>query len=976
MQVAKDISFGPFRLDLKNECLWHDARAITLRPKAFAVLQLLIEHAGSLVTKQEVLDQVWPGTFVGDAVLKDNIRQLREALNDDARIPTYIETAHRRGYRFIGRLLQPEQINFPDSSASRAISEPTPHALARSSLAAGVGVLGRDAEIGRMRDWLDAALLGERQTVFVTGEAGIGKTSVVEAFLQEACHSQGILVAQGQCLEHHGSGEAYLPLLDGFSRLCRSARAPQVLGSLQQHAPTWLAQMPSLVRLPQNENLQPQAVGATRERMLREMADFIDAVTAVSPMVIVLEDLHWSDHATLDLVSYLGRRRDSARLMVIGTYRPVDVILSDHPLKRVKRELQAHRFCQELALDYLTEQAIGDYLAMRFSDHNLPSRFRNTIYRRTEGNPLFMVNLIEHLVDQNLIAEEQGRWKLRVGLSEVEKRVPSSVRELIENQIERLSLGERKVLEGASVAGMECSSAAIAAGLDMPIEWVETHCEALARRYKFLSQPWLVELPDGTITPRHKFSHVLYLEVAYRLIPPTVRAQIHHRTAERGVAIYGDRACEIASELAMHFEQSRDWPSAAKYLLQAAEKAIACSAHHEAADFAKRGLEVISSLPDTADRRHQEMKLRLIGGVSVMAMKGFASTGVMEVFARNREDLWQQGPSPELFQMLSLSNLHCQFRGDIQSSFEIAGELLELAEGLKDDSLIMEAHRSMGAVLVIMGRCREALTHLEQATSLYERHHDHSYGAFMGLDCKVMCECFAGKGLWVLGHPDQASARTSAALALARDLGHPQTLVVAGIFAAQLHQLMGEVSLVHESAEVVVELASEYGLELWLAYATILLGWTQAEMGNLEAGIVTMQRAVAAYEGNGARLSSTYFLQLLADQLGKARRAEEALGTITKALKYAEESGEGYSLAELYRLKGELIIKVEEEAQTRNGLRNTGRSAIQNDLVLEQAQGCFAEALRVAKEQQAKTWELRAKRSMDRITKVMKHQVT
>ena len=976
MQVAKDISFGPFRLDLTNECLWRDATAITLRPKAFAVLRLLIEHKGLLVTKQQVLDSVWPGTFVGDAVLKDNIRQLREALSDDARVPTYIETAHRRGYRFIGKLLKPEQSNILGTSVHEVIPEPTPHVAASRSLAAATVVLGRDAELGRMRDWLDRVLLGERQTVFVTGEAGIGKTTLVETFVEQTCQSQEILVARGQCLEHYGSGEAYLPLLDGFSRLCRSRAGSQVLDCLRQQAPTWLAQMPSLVRPPQNDSPPLHGVGATRERMLREMADLIEALTAISPMLVVLEDLHWSDHATLDLVSYLARCRDSARLMVIGTYRPVDVIVSDHPLKRVKGELQAHRLCNELALDYLSEAAIGEYLTVRFPNHDLPARLRKTIYRRTEGNPLFMFNLIEHLVDQNVIADEQGKWKLRVGVSEVEKGVPSSLRELIESQIERLSPGERKVLEGASVAGMECSAAAIAAGLDMPVEWVETHCEELARRYKFLSPPWLVELPDGTITPRHKFNHVLYLEVAYRLIPPMLRAQIHNRTAQSGVAIYGDRVGEIASELAMHFEQSRDWPSAAKYLLQAAEKAIACSAHHEASDFARRGLEVISSLPDTAERRHQEIKLRLIRGVSLMAMTGFASMGVMEVFARNREDLWQQGPSPELFQMLSLSNLHCQFRGDIQSSFEIAGELLELSEGLKDDSLIMEAHRSMGAVLVIMGRCREALTHLEQASSLYERHHDHSYGAFMDLDCKVMCECFAGKGLWVLGHPDQASARTSAALALARDLGHPQTLVVAGICAAQLHQLMGEVSLVHERAEVVVELANEYGLELWLAYATIVLGWAQAEMGNLEAGIVTMQRAIAGYEASGAKLWSSYYLQLLADQLGKAGRAEEALATITKALKYAEDSSEGYSLAELYRLKGELIIKAEEEAQARNGLRNRGRAAIQNDSVLEQAQGCFAEAIRVARQQQAKTWELRAKTSMERITKVMKHQVT
>jgi predicted ATPase len=418
------------------------------------------------------------------------------------------------------------------------------------------------AELAKMRSWLDRALAGERQTVFVTGEPGIGKTTVVQAFLEQACQVSGILVARGQCLEQYGSGEAYLPVLDGFSRLCRSSSGTQVLGWLRQQAPTWLAQMPSLVSPSERDNLQSQAAGVTRERMLREMAEAIETLTSESPLVLVVEDLHWSDYSTLDLVSYLARRRDSARLMVIGTYRPVDVIVRDHPIKGVKRELQAHGLCHELPLEYLAEEVVAEYLTARFPFHQFPSRLRRTIYRRTEGNPLFMVNLVEYLTDEEIIVEEQGTWKLRVDVSEVERGIPASLRELIEKQIERLSPDERTVLEGASAVGMEFSTVAIAAGLDMPTEWVEKHCEELACRHQFLSPAWLAQLPDGTISPRHRFNHVLYLEVPYGLVPPMRRSQIHHRIAERGVAIYGDRDIEIAAQLAMHFERSRDWPCA------------------------------------------------------------------------------------------------------------------------------------------------------------------------------------------------------------------------------------------------------------------------------------------------------------------------------------------------------------------------------------------------------------------------------
>src|SRR5262249_10448892 len=261
MQATKDIVFGQFRLDLTNECLWRGTRAIPLRPKAFAVLKLLIENPGRLLTKQQVLDTVWPGTFVGDAVLKDNIRQLREALDDDAGSPIYIETAHRRGYRFIGKPSEPALSEHGATLPRSSVSPLAPKIPALTSPAA-TAVLGRETELAKMRQWLDRALAGDRQIVFVTGEAGIGKTTLVQAFLEHAEELPGIRVARGQCLEHYGAGEAFLPLLDGFTRLCRSPGGDQVVDFLRQHAPTWLAQMPSVVPQSQSASLQGMAAGA------------------------------------------------------------------------------------------------------------------------------------------------------------------------------------------------------------------------------------------------------------------------------------------------------------------------------------------------------------------------------------------------------------------------------------------------------------------------------------------------------------------------------------------------------------------------------------------------------------------------------------------------------------------------------------------------------------------------------------------
>src|SRR5207248_7978325 len=255
-------------------------------------------------------------------------------------------------------------------------------------------------------------------------------------------------------------------------------------------------------------------------------------------------------------------------------------------------------------------------------------------------------------------------------------------------------------------AGMECSSVAIAAGVEMPLEWVDKQCGGLAR-HQFLSPAWLAQLPDGTVTARHRFNHILYLEVAYRLIPAMRRSQIHQRIAERGLAIYGNRSSEIAAELAMHFEQSRDWPRAVQHLLAAAENAIARSAHHEASKLAGRGLEILKSIPESAERDAQEMRVRMTLTVSLMAIKGFASAEAEEISARGRELVWRHGPSPELFYMLWTLNLYRQFSGDMHSSLETAHQLMQLAVELKDDALIMQAHRALGAVLVLLGRCSE-----------------------------------------------------------------------------------------------------------------------------------------------------------------------------------------------------------------------------------------------------------------------------
>jgi predicted ATPase len=227
--------------------------------------------------------------------------------------------------------------------------------------------VGRDAELAQLHKWLEKALSGERQIVFVTGEPGIGKTTLVETFLHRAATDESMWIGRGQCIEHFGAGEAYLPVLEALGRLCRESEHDRLMEVLHQHAPTWLVQMPALLSAAELEALQRKMSGATRERMLREMAEALEVLTAERGLVLWLEDLHWSDYSTLDLLASLARRLEKARLLVLGTYRPVDVIVREHPLKTVKQELELHGHCEELALELLPEGAIAEYMAVRFS---------------------------------------------------------------------------------------------------------------------------------------------------------------------------------------------------------------------------------------------------------------------------------------------------------------------------------------------------------------------------------------------------------------------------------------------------------------------------------------------------------------------------------------------------------------------------------------------------------------------------------
>ena len=945
MEGAHDFRFGSFRLDLQNERLWRGPEVIRLRPKSFAVLRYLVVHPGRVVTKDELLQAVWPDTAVSEAALTVCLNELRRALGETAQAPQYIATVHRRGYRFLAPVTQVASTEplMPPTPAPPVLS-PSPTPL----------LVGREAACARLSAWLAQARCGRRQVGFVTGEAGLGKTTVVDAFLGQVASDPSLWLARGQCIEHYGAGEAYLPVLEVLGQLCHGPDGMRLVAGLTQHAPTWLVQMPALLSATALEAVQQRVQGATRERMLREFAEALEVLTAAQPLVLVLEDLHWSDAATLDLVGYLARRRAPAQLLLLGTYRPVEVLVRAHPLRALTLDLALHRQCVELPLESLSATDIAQYLAARFGEGALPSALALALHRRTDGHPLFLVTVVDTLVQQGLVREVGGQWAVTGDLTAVEEMVPESLRALIAQQFDRLPPADQGVLEAASVAGLESTVSALAAGIEAEVEVVEAQCAALAQRGLFLQAHGVEEWPDGTVTARYGFRHTLYQQVVYERLPVGRRMRLHRQIGARLEAGYGSQAGERAAELAMHCERGRDYARAPQYLHQAAQNVLRRAAFQEALRHLTRGLELLKTLPATPERAKQEIVLQTTLGSVLIAVKGQTSPEVEQVYSRARELCQQVGETPQLVSALFGLWRFYNTRPQLHTARELGETLLHLAQRAYDPALSVIAHYVLGVTRLWLGALPAAHRHLEEGIAHYTPDQRQALVFHMGQDPGVGCRGNDAWALWLLGYPEQALARVHEALRLAHELAHPFSLAFAQSTAAFVSQFRRDVLAVHEHAEAAVALATTQAFPFWVAQGTSLRGWGLAMQGEGEEGVAQICQGVAAWQATGAAMHVPYFCTLLAEAYDHLGRPEDALQALAEAHTLVEQHEDRWWEAEVYRLRGVLLLR-----QTFPAQQTVTQQA--------EAETWLQRALDVARRQQAKSLELRAALSLSRL---------
>ena len=925
MAEDRQIAIGLFRFDARSGRLWRDAREVKLTPRAAAVLCVLAERAQDVVAKQELFDRVWGGMAVGDDALTSCIQELRGALGDDARNPRYIETRHRRGYR----LMVPATavVDRNETAAPLPVSAPEPSRL-----------VGRRAELEDLGRSFERARSGRRQIVFVTGEPGIGKSSLADAFLEPLQSDRRVRIAHGQCLDHHGVGEPYLPLIEALTRLAGGQDGTAVKAILSAQAPSWLAQMPSLWSRSERSVLEARG-RPTRERMMRELTLAVETIATDATLVLKLEDIHWSDASTLDWLAHVARRPEHARLMVLATLRPADAAAAKAGLDDLVNELALHGRCTEIALAPLGLEAIETYLKARLGDRDAAARSREMgplLLERTGGNPLFLTSIVNQLLRQASPA----------GASGAIVSIPQDVRRFIDRQIDELGESDRDMLAVASVVRREFATATVAAALEIDAEQVESACARLVRQGVFITKSASAVWPDGTRVELYAFRHDLYRELLYDRLPPTRRATSHARVGRRLEAGWSGNLDAIAAELAEHFERGNALARAIPHHQRAAAKAMRRSANEEAIGHLRRALDALVHVADEAERIKLEVNLHIGLGAAFMAMHGFGAPQVLEAYSRAEVLCERLGQPADIFPALWGQWLFRWGRSEVDAAWRLCERLLALAEKSGDAGLKLQAHHAAWATSLGRGELADVERHAQAGLALYDtKIHQAMASSYGNHDPSTCARNFSALALALTGEEDRARATADRALAVATSLNDPFSLALTLFFSAATAQILGDVAIAAQRAEAGERLATEYDLALARAWSMGVMGWCAAENGEPDRGIASLGEAVVALKTTQSLHFLSYLLGLLAEAQLKAGHHADATKSVSDGIALTAANGEVYYRAELHRLQGELLARAPCPQMRR-------------------AQASFHTAIEIARRQGAVTLERKASESL------------
>jgi len=554
--------------------------------------------------------------------------------------------------------------------------------------------VGREAELGKLEGFLRQAIEGKGRVVFITGEPGIGKTSLSDEFLRRArSQSKGLMVSRGRCIEQYGTGEAYLPFLDALGSLLDGPSRERLGSIMRSYAPTWCTQLPAAFSSTGTvDHLQQDTIGATKDRMIREMGDALGLFSNTTPVVLLLEDLHWADPSSIDLLRHLCNRINTQSVLLVGTFRPEDVERSNHPLKSYKAEMQMHKLCEEIALDSLTRDHIVDYLNVTFKPNDFPANLADHLHEKTEGHPLFTTNLLQFLSERGDIVKANEHWTLARPLSQVELEIPQSIRSMIGKKIDSLDEEDRRTLQYASVEGAEFLSTVVADLLGIDQVDVEERLAGLEKTHRLVVTREEEDLPDGSLATRYRFAHALYQNFLYGNLVNKRRVMLHKQAGEQLEKHYGKRAPHLATQLALHFERGRDFPRAVEYLIHAGDNATKFYGNGEAADHYTHALELVEKLPDEL-KQQMFARLYMKRGAVNFALSRFSQSVDDYVSALKQEEALTPAKQSAILNALTTTLF---FSHRLEEMEQRADEALNAARAAGSEELRLDTMILMG----------------------------------------------------------------------------------------------------------------------------------------------------------------------------------------------------------------------------------------------------------------------------------------
>lgn len=877
------VEFAGFQFDLDDERLWKAGKPLALRRKPVAILRYLLTNPRRLVTHAELLEHVWGGLSVSESAMRSHLHEIRQVLGEGV-----IETVIGRGYRLAADVTD---AGSPRTAPTAATSERM--------------IVGRDPELATLRSLLAAARRGERQVCFVTGDPGIGKTTLVDTFVEELADEPDLLVLRGSSIEQHGTPEAYAPLIEMISVLRDSTQRDAVLATMMRSAPTFMLQLAHLLPDGKLDELNQRARRAGEAKPSSELVEALEALSAQHTLVLVHEDLQWSDVATLDLVAMLGARRGRARLLLVGTARSGEAATVTHPLNRVIRSLVPRGAASQLALAQIGEAEVAHYLSLRYPGHRFPAAFTRMVTGITGGTPLFLVSLVDDLARRGMISDGPDGATLVIRVDELAAYRPESVRQLIDMQVDRLTGSEQRVLEAAGVIGCDFSTALVAAALELPVEDVDDYCDALVRRELFLRREPVEEWPDGELHTRYAFRHALVQDVCVERTALARRQGWHRRIAERLERAHAGDPRAVAHLLARHYDHGHVPARAVQFFLLAAERNELRFASADALQLCQRARDLLPRLPAGTERDELELAV-----LSHLAQAGFrvitSMAQPLEMYERMVALARPTGNPHRL--ATALANL--SYRHSTLAQYRRALEILDEADELnRATPLPADVRGFVGVARAVAlswsGKLAEAQPLLAELIETPLPFDPRSPGILGPTNRAGMLRSYYGFVLWAAGDPDGGYAHAHHVLELATQSGDPFFLGAARCHVARYDMLRGQPpETVRERANAVLALPEAAA---WHDPAKAIVAWADAVTGALDdARIEAILRdhyaRIAAFPMGATNVALPLIWMLRA-----ARRDELALETIERALAFGREHEERFLESELLRLRGELI---------------------------------------------------------------------